>query len=83
MSFSVHVAAIDDLRRDIHVNHEFLASLFVTGSAALSGIEGWTDIKDVGDEQLAWLRSYRAFINRVNAGRRSHGQAQLVLDGER
>ena len=63
MSLLAHLATIDDPRRDINKKHELLDILFLTVSAVLSGAEGWKDIKDFGDEKLAWLRQYRPFEN--------------------
>ena len=59
MSLLTHLATIEDPRRDINKKHELLHILFLTVSAVLSGAEGWADIKEFGDEKLAWLRRCR------------------------
>ncbi len=65
MSFIAHVTTIGDPRGHINVKHDFLDILFLTVSAVMSGAEGWKDIKEFGDEKLAWLRQYRSFSNGV------------------
>lgn len=65
MSLLTHLATIADPRRDINKKHELLDLLFLTVSAVMSGAEGWADIKQFGDEKLAWLRRYRPFENGI------------------
>ena len=65
MSLLTHLASIEDPRSDINMKHDLLDILFLTVSAVLSGAEGWKDIKEFGDEKLAWLRRYRPFANGV------------------
>ena len=65
MSFIDHFAMIEDPRSHINMKHDFLDILLLTVSAVMSGAEGWKDIKEFGDEKLAWLREYRSFSNGV------------------
>ena len=65
MSLLTHLATLDDPRRDINKKHELLDILLLTVAAVMSGAEGWKDIKEFGDEKLAWLRQYRPFANGV------------------
>jgi hypothetical protein len=63
MSLLTRLATIEDPRRDINRKHDLPDILFLTVSAVMSGAEGWKDIKEFGDEKLAWLRRYRPFLN--------------------
>ena len=65
MGFIEHFATIDDPRSHINVRHECPDILFLTVGAVMSGAEGWKDIKQFGDEKLAWLRQYRSLGNGI------------------
>ena len=81
MSLLKHLEIITDPRTDINIKHNLIDVVFLTLSAVLSGATGWKSIQEFGEEQLDWLRQYRAFEHGIP---RRHCIANIIssLDSE-
>lgn len=60
-----YLETIPDPRADINKKHNLIDVVFLTLCAVLSGASGWKSIQEFGEEQLDWLREYRAFENGI------------------
>ena len=69
MSFIDHFAMIEDPRSHINMKHDFRGHTVVDGKCRMKKVNRGggldNDIKEFGDEKLAWLREYRSFSNGV------------------
>ncbi|WP_217540363.1 transposase family protein [Vibrio metschnikovii] len=52
MSFVDHFNHSEDPRKLINLKYDFLDMLFLTVAGVVSGVEGWSDIVDIGCNKL-------------------------------
>ena len=61
MSLLDHLSLVEDPRSSINLQHDLVDVMFLVIASVASGMEGWAEIEEFGNDHLDWFRQYRDF----------------------
>lgn len=65
MSLLAHLSLVEDPRSSINRQHNLVDVMFLVLASVASGMEGWAEIEEFGNDHLDWFRRYRTFENGI------------------